>query len=114
MAVKTAEELKEQFAQGKYPSAEDYGDLIDTAVKSGSTLNVVERNSDDDRFYEGTEIQNLPHDSCVIVKNTSSSPIRLCYSYNNNYTVTVAVQGAVSFLTTTDSQELVLIGTPIR
>ncbi len=112
MAQKTAAQLKEQFAAGKYPTAADYGDLIDTATAGGGGATVW-AGVDGDPIYNGHESTPPAANSLVIVTNNGSTAITVSYSYSNNSTVTIAANGAVAFLATNDSEEFILIGTPI-
>lgn len=111
MAQKTAAQLKELFAAGKYPTAADYGDLIDTATAGGGGATVW-AGVNGANIYDGRSEQPAAN-SLVIVTNNSSSAITVSYSYSNNSTVTIAAKGAVAFLATSDSEEFLLIGTPI-
>lgn len=110
MAQKTAAQLKEQFAAGKYPTAADYGDLIDTATAGGGGATVWAGVNGED-IYNGKTQQ--AEGSLVIVTNNSNSAITVGYSYNNNSTITIAPYGAVAFVATSSYDEFLLIGTPI-
>lgn len=112
MAQKTAAQLKEQFAAGKYPTAADYGDLIDS-MSGGGAGATVWAGTNGDPIYSGHESTPPAANSLVIVTNNDSSAITVSYSYSNNSTVTIAPKGAVAFLATSDSEEFLLIGTPI-
>lgn len=111
MAQKTAAQLKELFAAGKYPTAADYADLIDSATAGGGAT--VWAGVDGNAIYTSHESTPPAANSLVIVTNNSSSAITVSYSYSNNSTVTIAAKGAVAFLATSDSEEFLLIGTPI-
>lgn len=112
MAQKTAAQLKELFAAGKYPTAADYADLIDSATAGGGGATVW-AGVDGNAIYTGHESTPPAANSLVIVTNNGSSVITVSYSYSNNSTVTIAAKGAVAFLATSDSEEFLLIGTPI-
>lgn len=111
MAQKTAAQLKEQFAAGKYPTAADYADLIDSITSGGGAT--VWAGVDGDPIYSGHESTPPAANSLVIVTNNGSTAITVSYSYSNNSTVTIAPNGAVTFLATSQSDEFLLIGTPI-
>ncbi len=113
MAQKTAAQLKELFAAGKYPTAADYGDLIDSAMSGGGAGATVWAGTNGDPIYSGHESTPPAANSLVIVTNNGSTAITVSYSYSNNSTVTIAPKGAVAFLATSDSEEFLLIGTPI-
>lgn len=110
MAQKTAAQLKELFAAGKYPTAADYGDLIDTATAGGGTTVWAGVNGEQ-IYYNRSETP--AEGSLVIVTNNSNSPITVGYSYGGNQTVTISAYGAAAFVATNDNEEFLLIGTPI-
>ena len=111
MAQKTAAQLKELFAAGKYPTSADYGDLIDTATAGGGGGATVWAGVNGEDIYSGKTQQ--AEGSLVIVTNNSNSAITVGYSYGNNSTITIAPYGAVAFIATSSYDEFLLIGTPI-
>lgn len=114
MAVKTAEELKEKFAKGKYPTAEDYADLIDS-MDSGSGIPVytIEYSG---KVWEnvGLDTSAVKTNDVIIIKNTSNDTINLEISYNSGRTIAVAPSDAVMLINNGSYDEWGVVGVPIN
>lgn len=111
MAVKTASELKALFAAGKYPTAADYADLIDTALAGGGGSNIESFNSTSDMF--GSE---KPEGAIEILVNNYAYPTSVTVPTSGGSTsVTVGDYGAAAFIKTDASNNYwVPIGLPIQ
>lgn len=96
MAVRTIEELKTLFAAGKYPTAADYTDLIDSlAGGSGiETFTDSENMFDSDKSVGAVEI---------IVNNYSSDGTISFPNINGSTTFKVPAYGAIAFVKIDDS-----------
>ncbi len=111
--MKTAEELKEKFAKGKYPTAEDYADLIDS-MSSGSGIPVYTIEYSDAVWGVGFDTSAVKTNDVIIIKNTSNDTINLGLSYNSNRTVAVAPGDAVMLINNGSYDEWGVVGVPIN
>ena len=109
MSVKTSSELKAQFAAGKYPTAADYADLIDSATAgSGSIENFT---STSNMFGS-----SKPAGAIEIYVNDSSSAATVTVpTSQGNTTVSVSEYGATAFVKIDGSNNYWLpLGLPIQ
>ncbi len=104
MAVKTAEQLKAVFAAGKYPTAEDFADLIDSALAGGSFVNLSTNTSSVLYLSSESEATSAAAGSIIIVSNPNdvNNFVNAEIAYNDSIEVTVAPYGSVSFIKTQD------------
>lgn len=96
MAVKTANELKALFAAGKYPTAADYADLIDS-LAGGSGIETF--TSDSNMFSSNKSVGAVE----IIVNNYSSDSSISVPTTNGSTTFNVPAYGAVAFVKIDDS-----------
>lgn len=110
MAVKTANELKALFAAGKYPTASDFADLIDSALAGGGS-DIESFNSTSNMFGS-----SKPEGAIEILVNDSPySTSATVPTSGGNISVTVGEYGAVAFIKTDDSNNYwAPIGLPIQ
>ena len=109
MAIKTADELKAEFAAGKYPTQTSFEDLIDTTA-GGSSITTYDSTSS--MFNE-----DLPQGTIQIYYNTSTSSTSIQFPNNDSQlTVYVAAASAVAFVKTSASgtNSWNLLGTAIQ
>lgn len=110
MAVKTANELKALFAAGKYPTASDFADLIDSALAGGGS-NIESFSSTSSMFGS-----SKPVGAIEVYVNDSSyvTPVTVPTSQGST-TITVSEYGATAFIKTDDSNNYWLpVGLPIQ
>lgn len=111
---KTVEELKEQFAPGKYLSAQDFADIFDSIIGAASVKVLkVSGSGTINHAYTYPE-STLPEDTLVIIVNTGSDNVTTQYSYSTNKTVTIPPKGAAAFITSNEYDEWYLIGVPVQ
>lgn len=110
MAVKTANELKALFAAGKYPTASDFADLIDSALAGGGS-DIESFNSTSNMFGSSKPVGAIE----VYVNDYSSTTTVTVPTNGGNTSVTVGDYGAVAFIKTDDSNNYwAPIGLPIQ
>ena len=110
MAVKTANELKALFAAGKYPTASDFTDLIDSALAGGGS-NIASFDSTSGMF--GID---KPEGAIEIFVNDSSyvTPVTVPTSQGNT-TIAVSEYSATAFVKTDASNNYwAPVGLPIQ
>jgi len=110
MAVTTINALKAKFAAGKYPTAADFADLIDTCSQGGGTsipiFTITNETPFDEELDNGVKVYNIiynqdfqslglaPND-LVIIKNKTSEPINVGYQYSTLIPFNVPASGAI-------------------
>ena len=99
MAVKTASELKALFAAGKYPTAADYTDLIDSLAGGSGIETLTTFNSDSNMFSSNKSVGAVE----IIVNNYSSDSTISVPTTNGSTTFNVPAYGAIAFVKIDDS-----------
>ena len=109
MAKKTASELKAQFAAGKYPTATDYEDLIDSATEGSG--NIESFTSTSNMFGDTKPVGAME----IFVNDYSSATTVTVPTSQGNTTITVSEYGATAFVKIDDTNNYWLpIGLPIQ
>ena len=109
MAVKTPSALKAQFAAGKYPTAADYADLIDSATAGSGSIESFTSTSN--MFGSSKPVGAIE----IFVNDYSSATTVTVPTSQGNTIITVSEYGATAFVKIDDTNNYWLpIGLPIQ
>lgn len=109
MAVKTTEQLKSAFSAGKYPTAEDYSDLIDS-LAGGSGIETFTSSSN--MFDSSKPVGSI---EVFVNGNSYTETISVYDGSGSSINITVAPYGATPFIKYDDSNNYWLpLGLPIQ
>lgn len=110
MAVRTANELKALFAAGKYPTASDFADLIDSALAGGGS-DIESFNSTSNMFGSSKPLGAIE----VYVNDSSYATTVTVPTSQGNTTITVSEYGATAFVKVDSTNNYWLpVGLPIQ
>lgn len=109
MAVKTPSALKAQFAAGKYPTAADYADLIDSTTEGSGSIESFTSSSD--MFGSSKPVGAIE----IFVNDYSSATAVTVPTSQGSKTINISEYGATAFVKIDDTNNYWLpVGLPIQ